>query len=387
MKTMDFIIFIGIVLLIYSSVNYYIFARGNQALQSIPWLKTAYYIIFSFLFLAYFAHIFLVRKYPSNFSSIFTWTGSFWMGAMLYLFLSIVFIDLLRLVNHFLPFFPSLITENYQKVKLITGGVVVLSTIITLTAGYFNAVNPKLKELNIHIDKKVSGIKKLKIVAATDIHLGCIVNNHRISELAESINALNPDIVILAGDILDESIAPVLKFKSGEPLKNIKSKYGVYAITGNHEYIGGINEAAPYIQSLGIKLLRDSVALIDNAFYIIGREDRDSKRFKGIVRKNLNELMGNIDKTKPLILLDHQPLKLVDAENNDIDFQLSGHTHHGQLFPFNFVTKKVYELSWGYLKKGKTQYYVSCGYGTWGPPIRTGNTPELLLINMYFDGK
>jgi len=210
------------------------------------------------------------------------------------------------------------------------------------------------------------------------------INKHSVTQLVERINALEPDIVLFPGDILDEAIEPVLKYKSGEPLKNIISKYGVYAITGNHEYIGGIDESASYLKSLGIRLLRDSIVLIDNSFYLIGREDRDSRRFHGILRKPLKLLMQNIDKSKPVILLDHQPFKLNESEKNGIDFQLSGHTHHGQLWPVNYITEKVYELSWGYIKKGNTHYYVSSGYGTWGPPVRIGNTPELLLIEIKF---
>ncbi|MFC2131265.1 metallophosphoesterase [Bacteroidota bacterium] len=385
MKTTDFLIFISIVLIVYTSVNYYIFARGSQSLPQIPWLKNTYNIVFVFLFFAYIIHVFLVRSYPSSLCSIFTWTGSFWMGAMLYLFLAIVFIDLLRLVNHFIPFFPAFITQNYEKTKLIAAGSTVFIVAVVILAGFFNAAYPKLKELKIEINKKVPGLERLTIVAASDIHIGNILKNSHVEKLVKRINLLNPDIVLFPGDILDEAIEPVLKYKSGEPLKNIKSKYGVYAITGNHEYIGGINESAPYLKSLGIKLLRDSVALIDYSFYLIGREDRDSRRFQGILRKPLELLMQNIDKSKPVILLDHQPFNLNEAEMNGIDFQLSGHTHHGQLWPINFVTKKIYELSWGYKRKGNTHCYVSSGYGTWGPPVRTGNTPELLVVNVKFN--
>jgi uncharacterized protein len=385
MKSYEFLIFISIVLISYLSVNYYIFTRGSQSLSSLPYLKPYYYILFGILFFSYIINVILSRVYPSSFCTAFAWIGSFWLGAMLYFFLAILLIDILRMINHFIPFFPAFITENFEKAKLLTAGVVVSLVGIILLSGYINASNPKLNKLNIEINKNADGIKKLKIVAASDIHIGNIIKNSYVEKLVNRINELQPDIVLFPGDILDEEVEPVLKYKSGVPLKNIKSKYGVYAITGNHEYIGGIDNTAPYIESLGIKLLRDEYILIDSLFYIIGREDRSGKNFRGKIRKSLADIVNGIDKSKPMILMDHQPFQLAEAEINSIDFQLSGHTHHGQLFPFNFITEKIYELSWGYMKKGNTQYYVSSGYGTWGPPVRTGNTPELLLINVVFN--
>ncbi len=384
MKITQFIIFFSIVLVIYSSANYYIFIRGCQALQALPRLKILYYVVFGILFLSYLAAMFLARNYPSPLSAALDWAGSFWLGAMVYFFFFVIFWDIIRLINYFFHFYPSLVTANYPLTKLYVLGFTVFTVIAVLLGGFINATHPVVKELNLEIDKKAGKLENLRIVSVSDIHMGEIIGRSRISKLAERINKLEPDIVLLPGDLLDQDLNSVLKYKSGEPLKNIKAKFGVYAITGNHEYIGGIKKAAAYIESLDIVLLRDSTALIDSSFYLIGREDRDSKRFAGIGRKTLVELLKGVDKNLPLILLDHQPFHLEDAEKNGIDLQLSGHTHHGQLWPFGYITNKIYELSWGYKRKGNTQYYVSSGYGTWGPPIRTGNTPEIVLINLTF---
>ena len=132
-------------------------------------------------------------------------------------------------------------------------------------------------------------------------------------------------------------------------------------------------------------MLRDTWVKIGDSLYVVGREDISIRGFTGKKRKPLPELMAEVDKSYPIILMDHQPFRLEEAEINGVDLQLSGHTHHGQLWPFNFITKKVYELSWGYKKKGSTHYYVSCGVGTWGPPIRTGNRPEIINIKLRFE--
>ena len=138
------------------------------------------------------------------------------------------------------------------------------------------------------------------------------------------------------------------------------------------------------MEQSGINILRDSIIKIDNAFYLAAREDRSISSFTGKKRKSLEEIIKDIDKSYPVILLDHTPMQLEEAERNNIDLQLSGHTHHGQFFPGNLITKMVYKLSWGYLKKGNTYYYVTSGAGTWGPPVRNVSKSEMVNIKVNF---
>jgi predicted MPP superfamily phosphohydrolase len=167
-------------------------------------------------------------------------------------------------------------------------------------------------------------------------------------------------------------------------LQQLEAPHGVYAIPGNHEYFSGINAAVDYMEKAGINVLRDSTIRVAEGYFLVGRDDRQGNAFGG-KRQTLDSLMQNVDKSLPVIMLDHQPFALEEAEKNGVDLQLSGHTHHGQLFPFNFITKKVYEVSWGYKRKGNTHYYVSCGVGTWGPPVRVGHRPEIVIINLTFN--
>ena len=132
-------------------------------------------------------------------------------------------------------------------------------------------------------------------------------------------------------------------------------------------------------------MLRDTSVLVDGRFWIVGREDRDKSRFTGNKRKELAAVMMPVDRHAPVILLDHQPFNLEKSEEQGVDLQLSGHTHHGQLWPFNYITNAMYEVSSGYKKKGATHYYVSNGYGTWGPPVRLGNRPEIVQIILKFE--
>jgi hypothetical protein len=199
------------------------------------------------------------------------------------------------------------------------------------------------------------------------------------------INGLHPDIILLAGDLVDEDLKPVIRRNLGETLKKLHAPLGVYAITGNHEYIGGAAEAVAYLTAHRIKFLSDTIELIDNRFYLAGRDDRDKPRFTGKPRKPLGEILKGADPAVPILLMDHQPFQLSIPQELGVDLQLSGHTHHGQVWPFNFITNAMYEVSWGYKKKGNTHIYVSSGFGTWGPPIRLANRPEVVSITLHFE--
>ena len=381
MKHRAFIIFFSIVFSVYGAVNYYIFITGWHAIPHRSYTTSVYLTVYLFLSLSFIAGRFLERRFLNWFSSFLVWIGSIWLGAMVYFLLFSVFFDIIRAVNYFFPFYATEPGLKYSALKFFLFICVLAAVFVIVFLGFINARIPRIKKLEIKIPKP-SKFKSLKLAVASDIHLGTIVSRLMLEKIVRLINSLEADIVLLPGDVVDEDIGPVIKQNLGETLRQIKSKYGVYAITGNHEYIGGVEPACKYLEEHGIKMLRDSYVLIEDEIYIAGREDRSIKQFSGKLRKPLEGILTGIDKSKPLILMDHQPIKLIEAEKNGVDLQLSGHTHHGQLWPFNFITKKVYELSRGYKTKGGTQYYVSCGVGTWGPPIRTGNKPEIINIEL-----
>jgi predicted MPP superfamily phosphohydrolase len=200
------------------------------------------------------------------------------------------------------------------------------------------------------------------------------------------IKDMKPDLVLLLGDIVDGEIGPVLRGDLLQYFTCPKCTDGLYAITGNHEFIGGASRTIPYIESKGIRVLKDEMVILEGGIQLIGRIDRDSFRFYRKERLSLGELMKQADTTKPVILLDHQPFHLDETAKYGIDLQLSGHTHNGQMWPLNYLTKMIYELSYGYLKKRNTTFIVSSGYGLWGPRVRSGSRSEVLLINITFTG-
>lgn len=385
MKKSRFLIFFSVVFTVYSAINYYVFIRGYQALPDTSAFRISYIILFLFVYISFLASRFLERVHISFISNTLTWIGSFWLGAMVYFFFFVIIIDVIRLLNYLLNFLPQFIYDDYPRSKLITAVIVSSIVLLVIIAGYINLINPKTRMINIRINKYANGLKQLNIAVISDIHLGTTFGKKRIDKLVKNLNSLNADIVLFAGDVVTEDLMPVLKYNSGDNLKNIITPYGVYGITGNHEYIGGITKAGKYLTDHKITLLRDEAVLIANSFYIIGREDLAKGGFTGVKRKNLSDILVNVDKNLPLILLDHQPARINETVENKIDVQFSGHTHHGQLFPFNYITKAVYHISRGYKKIEDTHIYVSTGYGAWGPPIRTSARPELVLATLTFN--
>jgi predicted MPP superfamily phosphohydrolase len=381
---MGMIIFFGIFFAIIGLISYYIYIRGLQSIPESSSLRHVYTIVFWIIALSFMGGRLFENYLPAILADLFIWIGSFWIAAMLYLLLTVVLLDLLRLANHFLPFFPAAITNNYAQAKYFTSAGVMGLVGLLLLGGHINSVAPRIKKLNLSVDKKASRVKSLNIVAVSDIHLGAIVGRSRLDAIVNKINDLDPDLVLLPGDIVDEDLRSIIKQNVGEALRNIKSRFGVYGATGNHEYIGGVKKACDYLTEHGVVMLRDRSIKIGDSFFLVGREDRSIGRFNGGVRKGLPEIMAAVDKSCPVILMDHQPFGLNEAAAQGVDLQLSGHTHYGQLWPVNYIVESIYELAWGYRKIADTHYYVSSGVGTWGPPVRIGNYPEIVQIQLNF---
>jgi uncharacterized protein len=384
MRTMAVIIFFGIFFLITGLFSFYIFIRGWQSIPPGSSLRQAYAIVFWIVALSFICGRLMENFLPSALSHLFVWMGSFWIAAMIYFLIAVVCIDVLRGVNHFVPFFPLSITHNYAQAKYVLSACVTGLVGLVLLAGHVNSLMPRIRNLDLSVSKQAGTMKSLSIVAASDIHLGTIVGRARFDQIVDRINSLKPDLVLLPGDIVDEDLAPVVRQNLGESLRSIKAPLGVFAVTGNHEYIGGVKEACAYLTDHHIVMLRDQSIKVADSFYLVGREDRSLGRFNGGLRKTLPEIMATVDKRYPIILMDHQPFGLNEAVAEGVDLQVSGHTHDGQLWPVNYIVDRIYELPWGYKKIVGTHFYVSNGVGTWGPPVRVGNRPEIVNIRLKF---
>jgi predicted MPP superfamily phosphohydrolase len=212
--------------------------------------------------------------------------------------------------------------------------------------------------------------------------MGAMIGKKRISEMIDKINAQKPDIVLLAGDLVDHNPLFMKFEKIGPEFLRIKAPMGVYAVAGNHEFIGHADVSIDYLQQYGVQYIRDTLINVKDILQIAGRDDRERRQHDGAARKPIDEVMQNINPDMPLILMDHQPVEYKAAAKYGVDLMVSGHTHKGQLWPFGYITNAIFENDYGLMTKGNTHYYTSSGYGTWGPPVRTGNRPELVVITV-----
>lgn len=378
-------LFFIIFFLVYGSANFYVFLRGFQALEATPvYVKIFYSAVFILGASGYV--LARVLDWENWIYDLLHFWGALWFAILLYAFMAVFLIDIVRLIDKFFPFVPYKIFPTIQYFKLAVFGLVSLYLLIVVGYGMYNANNIQIKTMNITLPKKGSNLTELDVAFLSDTHFSPITGYDKAEQIHQLLEGIKPDLILMGGDIIDDKAHHLIRHDIDKKLKEIKAPLGVITINGNHEFINGYVESIDFIQRTGIKLLADSMMVIDNNLVIVGREDLSINRFANKKRKELTELMAPANALNlPVILLDHQPFNLEQAEQTGVDFQLSGHTHNGQLFPANLVVQRIYEMAWGYLKKGKTQYYVSSGAGAWGPPVRLGSDAEIMLFKIKFE--
>lgn len=370
--------FWSVVFVLMCGIIFYVGWRGHQAFRGA--LKTRQIILYWVIYGLFTSSCILVERLGLGNGVLnegLSWLGGYSLAFIYYAFLILVLIDIIRLADRWWSIIPHRIKHAPAEIGL----VVVLLIIGLLGYGTWNAFHPVFTNYDITIAKDAGKMQELHAVMVSDLHLGAIVNKGRLEKMVELINERHPDIVFLVGDVVDENIQPFVREHMAETLSQLNPRLGIYMVKGNHDGYG--QNAGPYLQAVGINLLEDRYCLVDNSFYLIGRSNRSFDR-AGENRRSLDKIMVGIDKNRPIILLDHVPYDLSEAEDNGVDLQLSGHTHQGQMFPNNLITREMYDIDWGHLKKGKYQIVVSTGVGTWGPPIRIGNTPEIVDLHIRF---
>jgi uncharacterized protein len=386
MKLSQIIVFIVIVLLVYGSINYYLLRRTWQALAGSPGPRWVVFSLFLLLILAYPAGRILERSAGNSLSAPVITAGSYYFALMIYLLLAAGIVDLLRLGDTLFRIFPEAVRRDPQRSAGLAFFIGVGAAVLTVFLGHLNTLHPRFRKLDLSIDKPAGALRELKIAMASDIHIGTVTGPKNLEKIIRGLNSLDPDLALLPGDVFDEDISGARAQEVSRLLGTIRAPLGVYACTGNHDYYAGIERCLENLRQGGVSVLQDEAVKVADSFYLLGRKDPTSVK-RGEARTPLKDIAAGCDPALPLILLDHQPVKLGEAARNGIDLQISGHTHAGQLFPLNLINQLVWEVYWGYSRKGKTQYYVSCGAGTWGPPVRTGSRPEIVEIKLTFAGE
>jgi len=375
--------FFEISYILYLSGNVYLLWRGWKALAGTGVFRIAVIILYLPFSYTFFIWHRLERGEPSVFKETICAIGAFYPGVMLYLVIFTVLVDLLRLVSHFFPFFPKWVRENRRRAGRAAFFAVVAATLTVVFAGLFYARHVRVNTMDIAIDKKAGGMESLNLVFLSDIHVGPYMRVSRLEKIVRKINSLDPDVVLIVGDILNEEALTPEKEKLPDTLTKIRARLGVYASMGNHEHFAGLKNSLELLGKSRIVGLQNKAELIAGSFYLVGRSNR-SYIGHNERRMPLKDILKDVNMNLPVILMDHQPVHLEEAAIAGVDLQLSGHTHGGSVFPVTLVNDHIHEIGRGYGRKMNTQYYVTVGVGVWSPPIRIGTTSEIVQMRVKF---
>lgn len=305
--------------------------------------------------------------------------GSYYLACMEFAVIMLPLADLLYGVL-------ALTGANLSAYVTEAGSTVLALLAVFLIWGSRNAWSTVVRTHQLKVEKSIGTSVPLTVAVASDLHLGNIVGNRHLRRMVREMNAMNPDIILLAGDVLDDSIEPFLRNGMEQQLKQLKARYGVYAVLGNHEYYGGsIAQYTEVMRSVGIQVLQDEV-VETSGVYVVGRKDKTAEAMEAGGRLSVEALLEGLDRSKPILMMDHQPTGFDIAAQAGVDVLLSGHTHRGQIAPNHWITRRLFELDWGYLLKNKLHVIVSSGYGTWGPPIRLASRSELIKLELVLEG-
>jgi uncharacterized protein len=382
-----FFAFIAVALSLLAGIHYYLWVRlVRDPRWEAPWVTVGGTLL-SLLAASVPVSLILGRG-QGDLRRGFVWGGYIWLGVM-FLLLTVVFsTDLLRLlaaigrrVVSAQPFDPQRRTLIARVTAAATG---VLVSGLAMAALRSVRKPVEVRRVSVRLDRLPRAQDGFRIVQLTDIHVGPTIGRTFVEEIVARANALSPDLIAITGDLVDgpvSQLAPAIA-----PLADLKAPHGVYFVTGNHEYFSDAEAWLNELTRLGIRALRNERVAIGNGpagFDLAGVDDRSAVHYGGLSPKDaLGRALSDRDPGRELVLLAHQPRTLLDAESFGIGLQLSGHTHGGQMWPFNFVVGLQQPFVAGLHRRGSSQIYVSRGTGYWGPPMRLGAPAEITEIRL-----
>ncbi len=375
--------FLGVFALILAASHFYMFERISSYLQLSPRPRMMVAFVLTLLPGLTLVSLPLRRILPRPAASALTWIVYPWMGIALIMFVTLVATDLVWLVLQFAS--PNPPTEVHLPYDL---GVAALSVagLLCGVALWKGLASVAVKEMAVTLTRLPASFDGLRIVQITDLHIGPMIDGKWLRKVVDTINALAPDMIVITGDLVDGTVEELHHHVA--PLANLRSRHGTYFITGNHEYYSGVDAWCAHAVQLGIKVLRNErVSIVSGAtedsFDLAGIDDLGGRHFPGD-GPDLPKALAGRDLSKALILLAHQPAAIHEAATHGVDLQLSGHTHAGQIWPFNYLVPLQQPYSKGLHRHPdtQTQIYVSSGTGFWGPPMRLGTSAEITHITL-----
>jgi len=355
-------------LLFFVAINGAVVYRLWRLMPSLRWLR----VLVVLLLLALIGAPFLVMAWgelmPLSVVAFLYTVGMSWLIALIYLIPLFVLIDGLRLFG--LKVLSKFTIESWVgtlSLVLLMGALVLY--------GNQNYHQKERVALTLNVEKAMP--QALRMVVVSDLHLGYTIGREELMQWVAMINREEPDVVVLVGDVIDNALRPLEQERMAEVLRTLKSRYGVYAVPGNHEHYATLSKSAAFFREANVRFLCDETVLVDKRCYVVGRDDWSNKK-----RQSLSSLVGGLDRTKPIMVLDHQPRALGEAVTQGVDVLFCGHTHHGQIWPVSWLVEQMYEQAYGYQRYGRMQSYVSSGLGIWGGKFRIGTKSECVVVTL-----
>ncbi len=390
-RAKQMVIFLSLFSLILGALHFYLYQRTAYYLQLDFFAKTLCATILASLMVITIVAMPLSRALPGVFAKIISWIVYPWMGLGLLLITGFLIADLLWLSLNIIALNSSFILATQLQKNF--GLTVLFFAVSAAIYAMWNGLRfIKTKNVEIRLKKLPAKLDGLRIVQITDIHIGPILGGDWLQRVVDRVNALEADIVAITGDLVDGSVAELGAHVL--PLQNLRAKHGVFFVTGNHEYYSGADEWCDFLRNLNITVLRNdlvSLKINDETIDIAGVEDWSSRHFLG--GYNLQKTVAARNINNALILLSHQPRTMHDSAKHQVDLQISGHTHAGQIWPFNYLVYLQQPVSHGlfqYSNSGNSadsansnlQLYVNSGTGFWGPPMRLGTFAEITVLRL-----
>ncbi|MEU0660101.1 metallophosphoesterase [Streptomyces lavendulocolor] len=263
-------------------------------------------------------------------------------------------------------------------VSRVVGGAAAAAALGTVGHGTYGVLRgPRVKRVTVPLAKLARGAHGYRIAVVSDIHLGPILGRAHTRRIVDAINATQPDLVAVVGDMVDGSVEDL--GRAAEPLAELRARDGSFFVTGNHEYFSGAEEWVDHVRELGMRPLRNERVEIAG-FDLAGVNDVAGENYGD--GPDFAAALGDRDRARAAVLLAHQPVVIHDAVEHGVDLQLSGHTHGGQLWPGNFLAELANPTVAGLERYGDTQLYVSRGAGAWGPPVRVGAPSDITVVEL-----
>jgi predicted MPP superfamily phosphohydrolase len=383
MSPLRLLVFVSVMITLTVGTHYFLWVRLiRDASLPAPWRPLATGLL-ALLGASIPATMILYRLAPRPVVRPLAWVAFVWMGAMFLLLLATLGAELLRAVLSYTH--GESLRDPDRRRTLARAGAAFAS----LTAGSLATTSVRsalgttgVKPVRVALAKLPARLSGYRIVQLTDVHIGPTLDRVFLARVVAQVNAERPDMVVITGDLVDGSVPELAEHV--RPLADLRAKDGVFFVTGNHEYYSGADAWIAHVSSLGIRVLRNERVAIggEDGFDLAGVDDASAHQFGGDHGADYDRALGDRDRSRALVLLAHQPRQVIPAERYAPDLMISGHTHGGQIAPFNWLVKLQQPYVAGLYDHGPTKVYVSRGTGYWGPPMRLGAPAEITRIEL-----